>query len=76
MLGGMRPTLFASIVLNDVGPVLEGEGLAHIRSYLTRAPRAATMADAIAVQRAARSAAFPALSDHDRVRLTAALSLA
>ena len=73
MLGGMRPTLRGSVVLNDVGPVLEGEGLAHIRSYLTRAPRAATMADAIAVQRAAHGAAFPALDDDDWKRFTAAI---
>ena len=73
MLGALRPTLLASVVLNDVGPVLEGEGLAHIRSYLTRAPRVATMADAIAVQRTAHGAAFPALSDADWTRFTTAV---
>jgi len=73
VLGSMRPTLLKSVVLNDVGPVLEGEGLAHIKSYLTRAPKPATMADAVAVQRTAHGAAFPALSDEDWTRFTAAI---
>ncbi len=73
VLAGTRPTLLKSVVLNDVGPVLEGEGLAHIRSYLTRAPRPATMADAVAVQRTAHGAAFPALSDDDWLRYTKAI---
>ena len=73
MLGGMRPTLLKSVILNDVGPVLEGEGLAHIRLYLTRAPRPANMADAIAVQRTAHGAAFPALNDDDWMRFTTAI---
>ena len=28
-----------AVVLNDIGPVIEGEGLAHIRSYLEDAPK-------------------------------------
>ena len=39
-LGSLRPTVMKSIVLNDIGPVVEGEGLAQIRSYLERSPKA------------------------------------
>jgi pimeloyl-ACP methyl ester carboxylesterase len=73
VLGEMRPALLKSVVLNDVGPVLEGEGLAHIRSYLTRAPKPASLTDAIAVQRTAHGAAFSALDDADWMRFTAAI---
>ena len=39
VLAAMRPTLLKAVVLNDMGPVLEGEGLAHIRAYLEKAPK-------------------------------------
>jgi pimeloyl-ACP methyl ester carboxylesterase len=37
ILGALRPGLMAGIVLNDVGPVIEGTGLARIKGYLTNA---------------------------------------
>ncbi|MBL8577111.1 MAG: alpha/beta hydrolase [Mesorhizobium sp.] len=72
-LGVVRPTLFASIVLNDIGPVIEGEGLAQIRSYLERAPKPDDMAAAVAIQRAAHGAAFPALTETDWQRFAGAI---
>ncbi|MEQ1943942.1 alpha/beta hydrolase [Mesorhizobium sp. VNQ89] len=72
-LGVVRPTVFGSIVLNDIGPVIEGEGLAQIRSYLERAPRPADMAAAVAIQRAAHGAAFPALTEADWQRFAGAI---
>lgn len=60
-----RPAAMRAVILNDVGPVLEGEGLAQIRAYLERAPKPRTMEEAMAVQRAAHAAAFPALSDEN-----------
>ncbi|MCX7304652.1 MAG: alpha/beta hydrolase [Hyphomicrobiales bacterium] len=72
-LGSLRPTAIKSIVLNDIGPVLQGEGMAQIRSYLDRAPKPRDMAEAIAIQRATHGAAFSALSDEDWKRFAAAL---
>ena len=60
-------------MLNDIGPVVEGEGLAHIRSYLTRAPKPKSVADAIAIQRAAHGPAFSALKDADWERFVSAI---
>src|SRR5690606_8610299 len=34
VLGAMRPSVLKAIIFNDIGPVLEPEGLAHIRTYL------------------------------------------
>ncbi len=72
-LGSMRPTVMKSVVLNDIGPVIEGEGLAQIRSYLERSPRPRDMTEAVAIQRAAHGAAFPALGEADWQRLAAAI---
>ncbi|MBX3581376.1 MAG: alpha/beta hydrolase [Rhizobiaceae bacterium] len=72
-IGVVRPTVFKSIVLNDIGPVIEGEGLAQIRSYLERSPKPSDMADAVAIQKAAHGAAFPTLTDEDWKRFANAI---
>lgn len=72
-LGALRPTAMKSVVLNDIGPVVEGEGLAQIRSYLERSPKPRDMAEAVTIQRAAHGAAFPALSEADWQRFAAAI---
>lgn len=68
-IAAMRPALLKAVVLNDVGPVVEGAGLAHIRSYLERAPKPATLAEAVAISRAAHGQAFSALTDSDWKRM-------
>ncbi len=72
-LGSLRPTAIKSVVLNDIGPVLQGEGMAQIRSYLERSPKPRDSAEAVAIQRATHGPAFPALSDDDWQRFAAAL---
>lgn len=72
-LAAMRPALLKAVVLNDIGPVLEGAGLVQIRAYLERAPKPASMEEAIAIQKAALGPAFPALGDADWERATRAL---
>ncbi|NGN40672.1 alpha/beta hydrolase [Mesorhizobium sp. CGMCC 1.15528] len=73
VLAAMRPTVLKAVVLNDIGPVLEGAGLAHIRAYLERAPKPKSLADAIAIQRATHGQAFSALTDTDWERFVGAL---
>src|SRR5690606_8449896 len=46
MLAGMRPSAIAAAILNDIGPVLEGDGLAAIRAFLERAPKPASFEEA------------------------------
>lgn len=72
-LGSLRPTALKSVVLNDIGPVIEGEGLAQIRSYLERSPKPKDMAEAVTIQKAAHGAAFPALTEADWQRFAAAI---
>lgn len=73
VLAAMRPSILDAVVLNDIGPVVEGQGLAHIRSYLENAPKLESFADAVAAQRAVHGADFPALQAADWERMVHAL---
>lgn len=73
VLAAMRPTLLKAVILNDIGPVVEGAGLAQIRAYLERAPSPSTFEEAIAIQRAAQQGIFTGLSDADWERVVRAL---
>ncbi|KAF0120466.1 MAG: alpha/beta hydrolase [Xanthobacteraceae bacterium] len=66
MLTGMaRPDLLAGAILNDIGPVIEGAGLARIRAYLGRLREPSTIDEAIALLKDAGAGRFPALTDDD-----------
>lgn len=52
ILAAMRPAVLKAAVLNDIGPVVQAEGLTAIRAYLERAPKPKTFADAVELQRA------------------------
>jgi pimeloyl-ACP methyl ester carboxylesterase len=73
VLGAMRPTVLRAVVLNDIGPVVEAGGLAHIRSYLERAPKPKTRAEALSAQRGAHGSDFSALTEADWERMVSAL---
>ncbi|OCW58005.1 hydrolase [Hoeflea olei] len=64
-LAAMRPTLMAAGVLNDIGPVVEGAGLAQIKAYLSRIPQPATWEEAAQNLATAHSKSFPVLSPSD-----------
>jgi pimeloyl-ACP methyl ester carboxylesterase len=73
VLAATRPGALKAVVLNDIGPVVEGEGFAHIRAYLERAPKPASYAEAIAIQRGTHGQAFSALTDRDWERMARAI---
>ncbi|GAB5506557.1 MAG: alpha/beta hydrolase [Rhizobiaceae bacterium] len=73
VLAAMRPGLLKAVVLNDIGPVVEGSGLAQIRSYLERAPKPATFEEAVAIQKSAQKGVFTKLSDADWQRAVRAI---
>lgn len=68
VLAAMRPTIMRAVVLNDIGPVIELDGLFQIRGYLGQAPALKSWDEAVAVQMALHSKAFPALTDDDWMR--------
>lgn len=65
VLSAMRPGAMRAVVLNDVGPVIEGDGLTQIRVYLSRAPKPKSWDEAVAMQKATMGKNFPALTDED-----------
>lgn len=65
VLASMRPGVMAAGVLNDIGPVIEGAGLAQIKAYLSRTPKPKDWAAAARILADAHSKSFPALTDSD-----------
>ncbi len=63
VLAAMRPTVIAGGVLVDIGPVIEGKGLARIKGYVGKLPRVRDMEEATALLKRLGAAQFPAWSD-------------
>lgn len=55
------PELIHAVVLNDIGPVVEAQGLVRIRGYLGKLPQPTTLDEAVDILRSFQSAQFPAL---------------
>ncbi|MER9333439.1 alpha/beta hydrolase [Mesorhizobium sp. M0293] len=73
VLAMMRPAVLKAIVFNDIGPVIEAAGLAHIQSYLERDPTPKTRVQATAAQRSVHGKDFAALAGADWDRMVWAL---
>lgn len=46
VIAAMQPTIIGAVVMNDIGPVIERDGLIRIAGYVGRMPLPATWADA------------------------------
>jgi pimeloyl-ACP methyl ester carboxylesterase len=68
VMSAVRPTLIAGAILNDIGPVVDGTGLARIKSYLGRMPQPKDFGEAVAFIKSIGAARFPAISDEDWMR--------
>ncbi len=62
-MAAMRPTAIGAVVLNDVGPVIEREGLARQIAYVGRVPLPGTWVEAGKLVRMLNERAFPAETD-------------
>ena len=60
-LSAYRPAIIKAAVLNDIGPVLEAQGLSRIRSYIGKIPQPTSWADAIDLLKRLNSAHFSGL---------------
>jgi pimeloyl-ACP methyl ester carboxylesterase len=64
-LAATQPERVAGLVLNDVGPQLEPQGLAHIKDYIGRLPLLRNIDEAVAHFKRLMGARFPAVPDED-----------
>lgn len=64
-LVGVAPELIHAVVFNDVGPVVEPQGLVRIRGYLGKLPTPASYPEAIAILKSYQDAQFPGLDERD-----------
>jgi pimeloyl-ACP methyl ester carboxylesterase len=73
LLAGMKSDLVAAAVLNDIGPVIEAEGLMRIRDDLNSARLPQDMEDVAASLKQRQGTDFPVLSDADWAEMAAAI---
>ena len=62
-LGAFRPALLRGVVLNDIGPVIDGKGLVRIRGYVGKLPTPRTFEQAGDVLKRIMNSQFPNFSD-------------
>ena len=65
VLAAVQPSLVGAVVLNDIGPVIEMDGLARIAGYVGRVPVPKSWADATRIVLDLTRHDFPKLSDAD-----------
>ena len=63
LLAAAQPTTVGAVVLNDIGPVVEHEGLARISGYVGRVPLPISWADAGRIVRELNRRHFPEVSE-------------
>ncbi len=65
LLAASRPDILKAVILNDIGPVLERDGLLDIRSYLNRERKPGDWSEAVDILKENLGAGFPALTEED-----------
>ncbi len=68
VLAAVRPSILGSVVLNDIGPVIDGTGLVRIRHYLQSSNPLTGWKSAAEMLKAASSGQFSAWDDDEWLR--------
>lgn len=63
VLAAAQPSAVGAVVLNDIGPVIEREGLTRIKAYVGKVPLPATWEDATRLVADMNRRAFPDITD-------------
>jgi pimeloyl-ACP methyl ester carboxylesterase len=64
-IAAMRPALLRGVVLNDIGPVIEGKGLARIKAYVGKLPTPADLDEAVLVLKKVAGSQFTRLVEEE-----------
>ncbi|XKM39544.1 alpha/beta fold hydrolase [Rhizobium ruizarguesonis] len=73
LIAATRPDLLEAVILNDIGPVLEAEGLARIRDYLNSGRKPEDWNEAAGLLKENHGASFTALAEEDWREMALAL---
>jgi pimeloyl-ACP methyl ester carboxylesterase len=65
LAAALHPSIVAAAILNDIGPVIELEGLLRIKSYVGHLPQPKDFGDAAALLHRLFGAQFPRLTETD-----------
>jgi pimeloyl-ACP methyl ester carboxylesterase len=65
LLASARPAAIAGVILNDIGPVIDVQGLARIKGYVGNLPEPKSFADGAVILRRLFASQFPRLTQDD-----------